>query len=449
MENENLIKFDNFFGQKVDYSFSDALIQFSKAEEENIKEDVILDCWKTGFRIRIKDEISASGGQGVVYTSNIDNVVIKIYSPEFRTKYNEKKLQQLVSVSIDNDKICWPQDVLYYNRKFVGFIMPFVRGKNLYSLTTNSRRIMQKYPDYSRTKQIELIIQILKQFKYLHERNILVGDVKLENIMFDENFNITLIDMDSVQAGEFNCETSTPGYDPPEIINFYGNNNIKTKLSNGTYSFNQYYRQYYRNLDNEYFTLSVLLYRIIMNGQFPYSYMDWGYIDNGDNQYEDVELCVNKLFAYSENVKNTNSNCSERQIWSQLPSFLKKCFVNCFSKNVRYSPTQWIKVFEHYLGLLKTKKIANPECDKAFPENEISYDTVEFSYSKEHEVKGFTMAHAVARLIRHSKSDTLKGYLKEIVQALKQQPQYSIDKYDFVLVYNIGILKKIKIIEGI
>ena len=193
---KELTQFDNYFGQKVDYGFlsQDSLLKLSAQEEENLKEGAVLRAVRSGERIEVGEEITSSGGQGIIYASVDSRYVIKLYRKEARTKHTAEKLKKLIEFRNTNPAICWPCDVLEtYNGVFVGFIMPKVDGKNLYSLTTNPARVMRKYPRFDRVQQVNMVLEILNLFKFLHDINVIVGDVKLENIMFNSRFNITII----------------------------------------------------------------------------------------------------------------------------------------------------------------------------------------------------------------------------------------------------------------
>ena len=221
MQLKELTQFDNYFGQKVDFGFlsQDSLLKLSVQEEENLKEGAILRAVKSGERIEVGEEITSRGGQGIIYASSDSRYIIKLYRKEARTRHTAEKLKRLIEFRNVNSSICWPCDALEtYSGVFVGFIMPKVEGKNLYSLTTKPTRVMRDYPQLNRAKQVDMVLDILNLFKFLHDINVIVGDVKLENIMFNSRFNITLIDIDSVQVEQFPCESSTPGYDAPEVI---------------------------------------------------------------------------------------------------------------------------------------------------------------------------------------------------------------------------------------
>ena len=446
MSRNELTAFRDFSGERVDLDFlgADSILRLSNQEELNLKEGAVLKAVNSGRRVQVGAELSSSGGQGIVYESDDPNYVIKLYRKESRTKYTEKKLKKMVDFNNSNPSICWPVDILKtYGDVFVGFLMPAVKGKNFYSLTTNPRRVIKNYPTYNRPTQVNMILETLHLFKYLHDINVLVGDVKLENVMFDSDFHVTLIDIDSAQVEQFPCVSSTPGYDAPEVILSRGRDKFEETI-NDTYTFNCYYRDFYRTRDIESFSISVLLYRLLMNGHFPYDYRDYGKSDNDEHKYNNNELCIDHRFAYG--VEPTqNPDLCEPEIWSHLPSFLKEAFVDVFTYNHRYTVDEWIKFFERYRDLLASGELKgrDPECDSAFPDTVLDYNTVRFDLTKTVERSGFVMTHAVGRIVKLIGRKELFRHINTIVKALKQQPEFIIDSYKFRLIYNIGVLKKV------
>lgn len=448
MQDKGITAFSSYFGQKVDFSFlgANSLIELPLAEEDTLREGAVLRLLKRKKNVVLGQELSSIGGQGIIYRTDDARYVVKIYNKRERTKYAERKLRKMIEFENENSKICWPCDlVLTPSGKFVGFLMPYVKGKNLYSLTTNPTRIARNYPSFSRLTQVEMILDMLNQFKYLHDINVIVGDIKLENVMFDDSFQTTLIDIDSVQVEEFPCVSTTPGYDSPEVILSRGRDRFADKLPDGKYAFNTYYRDFYRTMDIERFSLSVLLYRFLMNGSLPYDYRDYGKINSEDKEYNNNELCIGKQFPYKTNGNNEKVG-TEREIWSHLPSFVKEAFVNTFSKGRRYSDDEWINIFTRYKELLETNKLldADPDCLNPFAKTEINYDSVLFEITKCYEKSGFAMLHAIARIVKATKDESLKLHIIEIAKSLEEYTECKFDKYKFSLVYNIGILKKVK-----
>lgn len=456
-------KFDNYFGLEVAHTYlkNDSLIELSDDEESQIKEGYKLRLEYTKMYVTLGPELTSKGAQGIIYElAGNPDCVVKILKRESRTTYNETKLIELLKFNNSNKQICWPLDIVRTTSGiFVGFVMSRIDGKDLSALTKRHTLVLNKYPSFNRKKQIEMILDILSQFAYLHDKNILVGDVKLENIVFDKDtFAVTLIDMDSVQAGLFNCDTTTPGYDSPEVILSRGKEKCLERFENDKYVFYKYYRDRYRSLENEYYAISVLIYRFLMGGLFPYhpGNYDGGYdaccdVDGDfDTRLEQdfmMKKCIESDFPYGLDYNSTGKSCENLNIWSHFPSFLKEAFVDAFKNNIRRTPEEWKVIFEKYLKIIDDRlPDVDTEHNSISPANVADYNSLIFKVTEIYEHRGFTMAQAAVRCIRNLGYNGLAPYIKDIVKSLKVNPNYTLgDKYKFSLIYNIGVLKKVQL----
>lgn len=456
-------KFDNYFGLKVAHPYlkNDSLIELSDYEESQIKEGYTLWLEYNKMYVTLGPELTSKGAQGIIYEfAGNPDYVIKILKRESRTTYNETKLIELLKFNNSNKQICWPLDIVRTNSGiFVGFVMPRIDGKDLSALTKRPTLVLNKYPSFNRKKQIEMILDILRQFAYLHDKNILVGDVKLENIVFDKDtFAVTLIDMDSVQAGLFNCDTTTPGYDSPEVILSRGKEKSLERFENDKYVFYKYYRDRYRSLENEYYAISVLIYRFLMGGLFPYQQdnYDGGYdaccgVDGDfDTRLEQdfmMRKCIESDFPYGLDYNSTGKSCQNLNIWSHFPSFLKEAFVDAFKNNIRRTPEEWKVIFEKYLKLLDGRLASiDSEYNSVSPHSVADFNSLRFKITEIYEHTGFTMARSVAECVRKCGNNSLLPHMKYIVKSLKEKPVCHLgEQYKFSLIYNIGVLKKVQL----
>lgn len=460
--------------KKVQYSFKYENIVFTEEEKQKIENlSVFFFCKYNQNKIYLESKL-ADGGQGTVYSiRGNDNIVAKIYNLDSIDNIKEKKLDYLVNHPINSENICWPIDTLYYKNKFVGFIMPKVKGKCISKLIQNASNVEKYYKDYNKKIQIDQILNILHSFELLHNNNIIVGDIKLENIMFEkENFNITLVDMDSVQVDQFPCNEYTPGYQDPDIMLYFGKDKLFEKYPDGIdekYYFSHFYSHYYRNIENELFSLAVLLFRILLCNCQPYNYMDLGEESDDDEELEYIKLCVEHRFIFDAFSDSKNDNIFNRYQWSYLPSFLKEAFAKVFSENTVIDVEMWIKMFKKYRNLLENKRVKNKGFYNLFPpniqqdelKNQIAdFSDVQFDLSTTLEKKGFALTHAIIKLCKEVKDkklysindrsefDNITKNIKSIAQTLKQDKEYIYNDYHFRLIYNIGVVKKIELIKS-
>ena len=443
------LQFENLFGIKVDYGFlnPETVIKIPQNEKDSLKVGGVLRIAKSGKRITLVEDIS-SGGQGTVYKTDLPGYAVKIYGEDDRTRFTQKKIEKILHFNNENPNICWPSDiVLTQSGVFVGFLMPLFNGRTLnYLLTGNPERIMKNHVGYSRLVQVEMILKMLNAFKYLHEHQILVADIKLENVLYSKDtMDICFVDMDSVQIGEFNCQYSTDGYDPPEVIQCLKNRRHDERDSDGKYCYKKYYASRYRTLEIESYAMSVLIYRFLMEQQCPYAYEDWLSEGVQEGEYNPNKLCIEQKFAYGVDTGGTKETAYKSAIWSHFPSFLKEAFVDIFKNQKRYSDDEWIKIFLRYKRLLENGELqkVDSDCMNPFPKYVADYNALQFTeVITVIEQRGFTLRQAVDAIIKAIGNQQLNK--REIVKKLKQQPYYMVGDYSFQLGYNIGVLKKIK-----
>lgn len=438
-------KFDSFFGQKIDNSISelDKIALFSALDESSLKEGARLLTVKENRELILGSLIN-DGTEGRVYRVVGEELAIKIYKPRARTELKRKKLEKMIELDCPQKSIAWPIDIVTCNGEFVGFAMPLAEGKSLMSLTQNPQRIKRSYKSYDRLTQVNMIIEILNAFKYLHKINVLVGDISLKNVSFDKkSFDITLVDIDGAQVDIFPCVSTTDGYDEPKVIK----SSAKEK---GAAPCGQeiagYYRSYYRTEETERFAVSVLLYRLLMNGYKPYDYRDFGKFGY---EYNDNELSLNASFPYSEIASKAKTDPCEKALWSHLPSFLKTAFVKTFKNGVRYTDNDWLRLFKRYKALLESGELSRSDSEafSFYPEKIIDYSCVRYEAMEPITERALTLWQAAGKILTALDDDSLKGkgrFAREIARALEDSPGYKIGRYSFDLVYNIGVLKAVR-----
>ena len=113
-------------------------------------------------------------------------------------------------------------DYLFQNELRIYFVMPFVRGGELYKIYENQKRFNEETVRF-------YAAQLTIALGYLHSKGIAHRDMKLENILVDQNGYIKIIDYglakmlkeDDQQSYSF-C--GTPEYLAPEMVNSSGHN---------------------------------------------------------------------------------------------------------------------------------------------------------------------------------------------------------------------------------
>ncbi len=299
---------------------------------------------RDGIRKPVKlIEAGPSGGEGTIYTTNIPGYVAKIYKPEKLDRAKFEKLSLMMTKSINCEGVCFPLALLYNQRnEFVGYLMKQAKGKELQRCVFIPQLLRKTFPNWTKTDTVTLCVTILKKLKYLHERNIILGDINPNNILVVSPTEVYFVDADSYQIEGFPCSVGTINYTAPEIQR-------------------KEYSSFLRTLGNERFAVATLLFMIMLPGKPPYS------LQGGENQIDNI---INGDFAYASGSRSTGKAPEGmwRFCWSHLPRYLKDDFYETFRKGgehstekTRYSTGDWLKKFEYYLELLQSGKLAGQD----------------------------------------------------------------------------------------
>lgn len=280
-----------------------------------------------------------SGGEGTIFTTDIPDLVAKIYKAGKLDRAKFEKLKLMMTKSVNCEGVCFPLALLYNQRnEFVGYLMKEAKGRELQRCVFIPQLLKKVFPNWTKVDTVTLCITILQKLKYLHERNIILGDINPNNILVVSPKEVYFVDTDSYQIEGFPCPVGTINFTPPEIQR-------------------KEYSSFLRTLGNERFAVATLLFMIMLPGKPPYS------LQGGENQIDNI---INGDFAYASGSRSTGKAPQGmwRFCWSHLPRYLKDDFYETFHKDgqrsrekARYSTGDWLKKFENYLYLLTSGKL--------------------------------------------------------------------------------------------
>lgn len=300
-------------------------------------------------QIKLEKRVAA-GGEGIIYTTNTPYVA-KIYKKENNTKRKFEKIKLMLSKGIECEGICFPVAALYNsNKEFVGYLMPMARGKELQKSIFIKPLFLKNFPNWKKRDTVELCITILEKIKYLHDRNIIMGDINPANILVVSPKEVFFVDTDSYQVEDFPCPVGTNNYTAPEIQR-------------------KHFSSFLRTMGNENFAVATLLFMIMLPGKPPYSQQ------GGEDPINNI---INMDFSYpfGDNSNKKTPDGPWRYIWSHLTYDLKKAFYNTFRKdgeyateNTRLSVDEWLSIFTYYLELLDSGKFGKQDemSEELFP----------------------------------------------------------------------------------
>ena len=272
------------------------------------------------------------GGEGVVFLSLDKKLCVKVYKKKRDTEQRKNKLDLMIRNQVDIQGICWPlEHINIYGRN--GFLMRSAKGIDLF-LLLRKKTLENDYPQINRVYLCNIAIRLFTKIKYLHDKEILIGDINLMNIWIDvKATEAYLIDTDSFQIGEFPCPVGSINFTAPEI---QGKN----------------FTKFQRSKEHEYFSIATLLFMIFHAGKTPYSHMGGG--DPGrDIKDKNFPYPFGGDFQY-ETPKGVYEN-----MWNHLSYDMKGAFYDVFKNGERLNIEEWLDKINTYKEEMETGDISN------------------------------------------------------------------------------------------
>ncbi len=156
----------------------------------------------------------AEGGEGLLYENS--GQMIKIYKPVVNLLSKQRKVQMLLQKSLSRQlpkEVVCPRDIVTdKSGMFIGYCMDKVEGEEIRKLV--NRKFLTA--NNITTKDIlTMLVSVQEVMNKLHESHIFIGDLNDQNILFDGQFNIYLIDCDSWAVEEEQCEVAMDLFKDP------------------------------------------------------------------------------------------------------------------------------------------------------------------------------------------------------------------------------------------
>lgn len=303
--------------------------------------------------IQLSPEELGGGGEGKVidiiapakYASYVAKIFItdnadKLIDKQKRLTYMITNKPAKTSDKEGNAFLIWPDELLYNDDKFVGFLMPKANGVLLFSLCDielgnypkpkHDEKLGKEWQHYARHKPLSLIYRLqlcTKLAEAVHaihsEGRYIIGDIKPSNILVQPSGTIAIIDLDSCQIAEngnilFEGNVGTPEFSPPDK------------------------QQGYKTASWDLFILAIIFYEILC-GIHPFAWFC-------DHPYEQNECPQHNirdgLFLHGKNKFLVKSKHIQHNVFDQLSDSVRQLFIQCFDQGAfdssqRPSAKEW------------------------------------------------------------------------------------------------------------
>lgn len=215
------------------------------------------------------------GGEATVYTFPRDeSLAAKVYINP--TEEHARKLSVMcanppveTTPSGKDFPLAWPVDTLHSadrKRRVIGYLMPRMSGMTPIIDVYSPQTRLQHRPQFTYQHLLRTGQNLAQAVSAIHNTSYVIGDLNNTNVFVSGEAQVTLIDTDSFQvcdpdSGEiYRCPVFTPDFTPPEM-----QGEADTLVD--------------RTIEQDLFSLGVLLFLLLMGGGHPFS---GSYQEEGD-----------------------------------------------------------------------------------------------------------------------------------------------------------------------
>ena len=182
------------------------------------------------------------------------------------------------------------------------------------------------FPEYSPLDRFILCRDFLKLVQYLHEKNILVGDMKFDNIVVDKNKQVYLIDTGSFQIADYSCTVFNREFTAKD----YHGNELRINL---------------RSKEDEYFPINKIIFEILMMKNPFYS----------DKNIE-IDADKPKKFSFTLDKPNIATPPMHIVMWYNLSQKMREFFYFYFKDGKICSLEDWIEELDAFIVKKQTRR---------------------------------------------------------------------------------------------
>ena len=206
---------------------------------------------------QIQSVIGAGGEGQVCAIAHGKNLILaKVYKQVKIERSQKLNFMMRCKQFHHHKRFAWPSCSIFSQKKeFIGYAMSPRHGL---PLTRCFLPTVKDLGAWDRLLMVRTCLNIIEGLEELHQEQILVGDLNESNLLINpSNADVFFIDCDSYQIinknHKFLCPVGRPEYLAPELQGL--------KLA-----------QHHRELDQEVFAAGILLFKVLMLGQHPYTH---------------------------------------------------------------------------------------------------------------------------------------------------------------------------------
>lgn len=152
------------------------------------------------------------GGEGFLY--EYDGKMIKIFKPHIDLAAKERKIHALMKTHLPKEVITPIDSVVDRRGRFIGYCMEKAGGEEFKRL---SNRRFVTANNITTRDILNLLVKIKEVLGEIHGKNIYIGDLNDQNILFDTAGNIYFIDCDSWAVGDDSCSVAMDLFKDPRL----------------------------------------------------------------------------------------------------------------------------------------------------------------------------------------------------------------------------------------
>jgi DNA-binding helix-hairpin-helix protein with protein kinase domain len=278
------------------------------------------------------------GGEGHIYPlADNGDVLVKHYNKRTLKRAMNRRLMEKVETMrqmekmLASDRFGWPRILVYgSDGSWLGYGMLRVEGVQMQTLC-QPRLIAERLPHWSRREVVKCAKSFVDLIDYAHKNGVVVGDINPGNFLVDPVYcEVRGIDCDSYQVecngSYYPCPVGIPMLLAPELLDGVD------------------YSTVHRTVEQELFSVAVMLFRMLMLGLHPYS-RTYG--------EDPVANLKSGKCALGEGAGSRLPLGPWYNVWSHLPFYMKTLFVTAFrdghsDPSVRPSLAEWKDAFNRY-----------------------------------------------------------------------------------------------------